>query len=1324
MIFPSLVTKFRTAKLTALVADCAADLDFFDTLPYSTALLVSRLAFEWGNPVAHRWEFFHRLFVRFPNNVDNLVLFARYAAVYSGENPNLRDASARIEEVKRGKLDLKHLLFAITATVHQRESQMSATIKRSLKTVKGKTDKVRGQFRYFWECVIRSSMEELEGLSVQLRDAQAEIIREYNQLCLVYPNNPYVARTYANFLYQVANDEDAGDFLMFTSRQLRLGKRTRIERCYFFATRQFPQLPREDDHMALAPSDGSAGPARAGQGASIVSVGSSMTSSVGGGERMETDIERKTQQHYVETMIDSVRIPSIRYGPALVILLMVVVVPSVLIPLTVMIMGTIQTNANAGEMLGEAAHLRIALGELAIFLFHLAASRAGSGGYAHYPCSLEKRWEDTWGGHFGWDLPEHWDNETDTLMNMIITTRHHLDRTTEKLAMLDADKFGTPYGTAFGPGSGENAYMFVDGSYVKTANSMTDLVTAVLDIAVQVLYTSDPQGMRNLLERETIWLVLNNMRSAMNSVSGTQAYVQLAILELCRNTTASVQPQVIPAVIIPLLLGLAVNAFVIYRLEKEKAKIFDCFKALPKSALSAIVKQLNPGANREKAPEQEDSENDSDDFITGVSQQELNALRVLSTSVDAHSSWLSRGWKFVALLCLFTAAMIVVTILIISEAHAILDTLDLAIPTVTETIGTTLNVHELALTALRWGIMNESFIGNETILKYQTQADPWKAPFPITVVDERLTNCITKIGYFRFGNQMAGGQGLTVTGEEYIDMVTQPTCRPDASEFTNILDTTQCIGYEDVLSIMIQTAREILLPGQVAYQTLNASTYEKANESDRNVTAEEIAEMIITATSYVHFDDFKLSMILTWITHVAHDLWIEPSITWLVDFIDHTGGQGQIVGLLLPVIICCIVVIACGFLLVPSYISQAWAAKWALRLLLFCDPNVVVQAPPIMKLLSNDWTEIEERKDQGDIAFYETVVSNLLDGVLFLSIDLDVLSANNAVESILHVAPKDALGKNLKDLLVPVEGKEGAITTFFGTIQAAFRAQRSPSIESQVEIETPEGPVSLKLALTAVSCSGGVQLEPVRVEGLAMLVLVIKDLSSAIASNNLLMEEGVKSEKLLLMILPPLIVQKLQSGEKGICFAVKSASIMFVDVVSFTPWCGSHTADYVMRFLNRMFLEFDRIVKLYDRLLKIKMIGDCYMNSGGVFDTDDNPAAHTKQMVSFGIDIINALRLLDIELHETVRMRVGVNTGGPIVAGVLGIDKPTFDILGPAIVTASKMEQQGVPMNVHIPEHSYELIKDDNFQFREKGIVEVKGKSYHTYIVTGYDNKE
>jgi guanylate cyclase len=177
---------------------------------------------------------------------------------------------------------------------------------------------------------------------------------------------------------------------------------------------------------------------------------------------------------------------------------------------------------------------------------------------------------------------------------------------------------------------------------------------------------------------------------------------------------------------------------------------------------------------------------------------------------------------------------------------------------------------------------------------------------------------------------------------------------------------------------------------------------------------------------------------------------------------------------------------------------------------------------------------------------------------------------------------------------------------------------------------------------------------------------------------------------------------------------------MFVDIVSFTPWCGSHEASYVMSILNRLFAEFDRILKNYDRMTKIKCIGDCYMCAAGIFDQVHQPSIHAAQAVSFGLDIIKALQVLNIDIDETLRIRVGVNTGGPIVAGVLGIDKPTFDILGPAICFAAMMEHHGVPMCVHIPQHCMELIYGDRFVIDPRGEVDVKGTAYQTYIVTGY----
>jgi guanylate cyclase len=286
-----------------------------------------------------------------------------------------------------------------------------------------------------------------------------------------------------------------------------------------------------------------------------------------------------------------------------------------------------------------------------------------------------------------------------------------------------------------------------------------------------------------------------------------------------------------------------------------------------------------------------------------------------------------------------------------------------------------------------------------------------------------------------------------------------------------------------------------------------------------------------------------------------------------------------------------------------------------------------------------------------------------------------------------------------------------------------LNCQRSPSINIEVKTLRENQPVTLRMQMLALGWSGQVQVQPMNGDGFAIMALMIHDVTSAVAADKLLREEGVKSEKLLSMILPPIIVKKLQSGEKNISFAVKSASILFLDIVSFTPWCGSHDASYVMQTLNRLFLEYDRLLKVRDRLTKIKCIGDCYMCAGGLFDIVNQPEIHAQQMVSFGLDVIHALELLNIELSESLRIRAGVNTGCPLVAGVLGIGKPTFDILGPAICLAAAMEHQGIPMTVHIPQHCYNLVYASRFIIQERGDVQVKGTTHHTYLVIGYKHE-
>jgi class 3 adenylate cyclase len=231
------------------------------------------------------------------------------------------------------------------------------------------------------------------------------------------------------------------------------------------------------------------------------------------------------------------------------------------------------------------------------------------------------------------------------------------------------------------------------------------------------------------------------------------------------------------------------------------------------------------------------------------------------------------------------------------------------------------------------------------------------------------------------------------------------------------------------------------------------------------------------------------------------------------------------------------------------------------------------------------------------------------------------------------------------------------------------------------------------------------------------IVLSAQDVTETTRYNTLIASEKARSDALLESILPPSLVKRVQAGETNISFAVQSASISFIDIVEFTPWCGSLPAATVMATLNALFKKFDERLGKRATMTKMKCIGDCYMSAAGIFSEVNQPAVHAKDMVAFGLDAIDAIRQLNREVNQSLRIRVGVNTGGPIVAGVLGVGKPTFEILGPAINMAQQMEHHGVPMQVHVSRAVYELVYGDTFQIKERGEVEINTGKVVTYLV-------
>jgi adenylate cyclase len=198
-------------------------------------------------------------------------------------------------------------------------------------------------------------------------------------------------------------------------------------------------------------------------------------------------------------------------------------------------------------------------------------------------------------------------------------------------------------------------------------------------------------------------------------------------------------------------------------------------------------------------------------------------------------------------------------------------------------------------------------------------------------------------------------------------------------------------------------------------------------------------------------------------------------------------------------------------------------------------------------------------------------------------------------------------------------------------------------------------------------------------------------------------------EALLLNVLPADVVQRLQSDPHSIADHFDEASILFADVVDFTPLSSRLDAREVVGLLDRLFTSFDALVDRYE-VEKIKTIGDCYMVAAGV---PRQRPDHAHALARLAIELRECAKrcLPDSDGHghgHGLRLRIGISSG-PVVAGVIGRRRFLYDLWGDTVNMASRMESHGTPDEIQITRSTWELL-DDHFVTEPRGLVDVKGK--------------
>jgi len=212
-----------------------------------------------------------------------------------------------------------------------------------------------------------------------------------------------------------------------------------------------------------------------------------------------------------------------------------------------------------------------------------------------------------------------------------------------------------------------------------------------------------------------------------------------------------------------------------------------------------------------------------------------------------------------------------------------------------------------------------------------------------------------------------------------------------------------------------------------------------------------------------------------------------------------------------------------------------------------------------------------------------------------------------------------------------------------------------------------------------------------------------------------LSQEYRRSEGLLLNLVPSAIASRLkQSPDQIIADHFDDVTILFADIVDFTPRAMRLPPAGVVGFLNRVFSEFDRLAEKH-RLEKIKTIGDAYMVAGGM---PDRSSGHCAAVAEMALDMLDRVRELGAELGDDLRIRIGIHTG-PAIAGVIGTRKLFYDVWGDTVNTASRMESHGTAGRIQVTEEAKSIL-GPAYTFERRGMVDVKGKGPMTlYYLKG-----
>lgn len=322
---------------------------------------------------------------------------------------------------------------------------------------------------------------------------------------------------------------------------------------------------------------------------------------------------------------------------------------------------------------------------------------------------------------------------------------------------------------------------------------------------------------------------------------------------------------------------------------------------------------------------------------------------------------------------------------------------------------------------------------------------------------------------------------------------------------------------------------------------------------------------------------------------------------------------------------------------------------------------------------------------------YRDLFENATDLIQCVTVDGRFVYVNQAWRETLGYSEPEIAELKISDVIHPS-------VEVFQRVMAGEKIERIQTkfITKNQELITLEGNINCKF----------IEGKPVFTRG------IFRDITKRLETEAELRHQRDQTEKLLLNILPSPIADRLKEQPGTIADNLAEVTVMFADIVGFTELSAQTSPTEMVELLNVIFSEFDQLAELH-KLEKIKTIGDAYMVVGGLPNPQIN---HAQAIAEMALDMIDTIAGFCKETGTDLSIRIGMNTG-PVVAGVIGIKKFTYDLWGDTVNTASRMESHGLAGRIQLTESTYKRLQGQ-YEFENRGIILVKGKGeMNTYFL-------